>query len=268
MSHLPSTSVSAPVSRAVPHVSLASTSATSASSASSAARSGPQPALARPRHLAIVPEGGPSARSTALAWIEALSQAIDCCSANGVEHLSVFVSGKPSVKSDPLLEEVRGWLCGYAAALARAGIAVDVLGEPDAATAEAVRFATRTANETRSAEKLRVHLAIGYDGRSELAAAARDLALEAAQHPGNPERVSPERLRQLLPSAALPPVDLLLRTGGETRLSQFLMWQTAYAELLFVESSWFDFTAQHLQLALSDFAQRRRTFGGLNQNCR
>jgi undecaprenyl diphosphate synthase len=262
MSHLTSTSIPAPVSRA------AASSVSEAPAPAATVRSGPQPAISRPRHLALVPENTPTSHATALAWIDALTQAIDGCAAQGVEELSVFVCAKTSSGSETLLNAIRSWLCGYAAALARSGIGIDVIGEPDAATAEAVRFATRAANETRASEKLRVHLAIGYDGRAEVAGAARALAREAALHPGNPDLLTPEALKRFLPTAALPPVDLLVRTGGETRLSHFLMWQTAYAELLFVASPWIGFTAQSVQNALADFAQRRRTFGGLNQNCR
>lgn len=247
MSHLPSihtaTAVHTPPTPASP---LASAIATTS------VRSGPQQKVCTPQHLALVPETCAKTRAAAMAWLDALGEVIDGCEHSGIAQLSVFVCGPDCAASETLLREVRAWLCGNAAALARKGIICGVIGEPDLATREALRFADRTARENSAAERLRVNLAIGYDGRSELAAAARELALRKSGD-----------LKQHLPTAALPDVDLLIRTGNETRLSHFLLWQTAYAELLFVKTPWPEFTRGPLAEALSDFAQRRRTFGGL-----
>jgi hypothetical protein len=105
MSHLTSTSIPAPVSRAAaPSVSEAPAPA---ATGTSTVRSGPQPAISRPRHLALVPENTPTSNATALAWIDALTQAIDGCAAQGVEELSVFVCAKTNSGPETLLNEIR-----------------------------------------------------------------------------------------------------------------------------------------------------------------
>ncbi len=252
MSHLPTTST-----RTAPAPSAHAPSDANASDASSV-RSGSLSSVCTPRHLALVPESCPLTRESAVAWLDTLSVLIDGCEHTGVAQLSVFVCGNDFAEAEPLLREIRAWLCGNAAALARKGIVCGVIGEPDLATREALRFAERAARENSVTETLRINLAIGYDGRSELAAAARKLALTPAAH-------SAGDVKQHLSTAALPDVDLLVRTGGETRLSHFLLWQTAYAELLFVPTPWQNFTREPLAQALNDFAQRRRTFGGLKK---
>ena len=248
MSHLPTTST---------HTAPAPVHAQS--SAVPSERSGSLPSVCTPRHLALVPEGCPLTREAAMAWLDTLDTLIDGCEHTGVAQLSVFVCGPDFTGAETLLREIRAWLCGNAAALARRGIVSGIIGEPDLATREALRFADRAARENSSTETLRVNLAIGYDGRSELAAAARSLATKPAA------ARSADDVKAHLPTAALPDVDLLIRTGGETRLSQFLLWQTAYAELLFVPTPWSEFTREPLAQALNDFAQRRRTFGGLKK---
>ena len=256
MSHLPTAPAHAPARdvTALHSPSAPSTQpAQNEASAEAPVRSGPQAKVCTPRHLAIVPEGVAATRAAAMAWLDALDAVIDGCDRSGVEQLSVFVCGQDWAASETLLREIRAWLCGHAAALARNGIVCGVIGEPDLATREALRFADRAARENPASQRLRVNLAIGYDGRSELAAAARSLALKSGD------------LKQHLSTAALPDVDLLIRTGNETRLSHFLLWQTAYAELLFVKTAWPEFTREPLAQALMDFAQRRRTFGGLSK---
>jgi undecaprenyl diphosphate synthase len=137
---------------------------------------------------------------------------------------------------------------------AASGIKLKVIGDLSRFDAEARAMiadaVARTANGTRT-----LAVALGYGSQDEIVRAAR-----AAAATGD---VTADSLEANLDTADLPPLDLLIRTSGEVRLSNFLLWQAAYAEMLFVETLWPDFTPAHLAQALADFAKRERRFGGL-----
>ena len=106
--------------------------------------------------------------------------------------------------------------------------------------------------------------AFDYGGQEEIVAATRELARAAAEGRLDPETITPELFAQRLFTNALPEPDLVIRTSGEHRLSNFLLWQSAYAELLFVETLWPDFGREALQKAIESFTSRDRRFGGVN----
>jgi undecaprenyl diphosphate synthase len=108
--------------------------------------------------------------------------------------------------------------------------------------------------------------AFDYGGQEEIAAAARELARAAAEGRLDPETITPELLSSRLFTSALPEPDLVIRTSGERRLSNFLLWQSAYAELMFVDTLWPDFGRQELLDALDKFSQRERRFGALPES--
>ena len=118
-------------------------------------------------------------------------------------------------------------------------------------------------SESRTAENTGLNLTFAFDygGQEEIAAAARELARAAAEGRLDPETITPELFATRLFTSALPEPDLVIRTSGEHRLSNFLLWQSAYAELLFVDTLWPDFTAAKFLEALDQFAQRERRFG-------
>jgi undecaprenyl diphosphate synthase len=120
-------------------------------------------------------------------------------------------------------------------------------------------------SESRTAHNTGLNLTFAFDygGQAEIAAAARELARAAAEGRLDPETITPELFASRLFTSALPNPDLVIRTSGEHRLSNFLLWQSAYAELLFLEVLWPDFGRAHLSEALETFAQRERRFGAL-----
>jgi undecaprenyl diphosphate synthase len=133
---------------------------------------------------------------------------------------------------------------------ARTGIDPDI--------AEIIEGAERL---TAANTALNLNFAFNYGSREELAAAARHLAMEAAQGRLDPQNITPAMLGGSLQSAGLPDVDLLIRSGGERRLSNFLLWQSAYAEFVFVDKLWPDFGRDDLLAALDEFGRRDRRFG-------
>ena len=135
---------------------------------------------------------------------------------------------------------------------ARTGIAPDI--------AELIESAeTLTAKNTA----LNLAFAFNYGSREELADAARMLAAAAASGELDPESITPDLLGRSMQSAGIPDADLVIRSGGERRLSNFLLWQAAYAELVFTDKLWPDFGAEDLESALAEFARRERRFGGV-----
>jgi undecaprenyl diphosphate synthase len=116
----------------------------------------------------------------------------------------------------------------------------------------------RTAHNAR----LTLVVALNYGARSEIAAAARSLAMQVADGSLDPTRIDEACFGKELMTSDLPELDLLIRTSGEKRLSNFLLWQSAYAELLFVDTLWPDFDEAAFAAALDEFAGRQRRFGG------
>jgi undecaprenyl diphosphate synthase len=112
---------------------------------------------------------------------------------------------------------------------------------------------------------LNLTFAFDYGGQEEIANAARELARAAKEGRLDPETITPELFAARLFTSALPEPDLIIRTSGEHRLSNFLLWQSAYAELMFVDTLWPDFSAERLIEALDRFAQRERRFGALSE---
>ncbi len=142
------------------------------------------------------------------------------------------------------------------------GIRLHAIGELDRLPVK-VRADTRRSIEQTPANNrtLVLTLALSYGGRNELVRATRRLAREVAAGRLDPETIDETRLASALDTAGLPDPDLLIRTSGETRISNFLLWQAAYAEFVFLEVLWPDFSAAHLRAALAEFARRERRFG-------
>ena len=122
-------------------------------------------------------------------------------------------------------------------------------------------------NECENAFKdktgLCVTIAVNYGGKDELCHASKEIARLISEGFLSPDKVTPVLIDSLLYTSGIPEVDLLIRTAGEQRLSNFLIWQSAYAELYFCDTLWPDFKKKHLVLALEEFSRRNRRFGGL-----
>ena len=110
---------------------------------------------------------------------------------------------------------------------------------------------------------LNLILALSYGSREEIAAAARKIAMEAAAGTLDPQSIDPESFSQYLSTAPFPDPDLLIRTSGELRISNFLLWQISYAELVITEKNWPDFKKSDLHLAIEEYSRRQRRFGAI-----
>jgi len=227
-----------------------------------------------PRHLAIIMDGNRRwAAERSLPAIEGhrqgartLRQVAGACAKAGIAHLTVFAFSEENwrrgaAEVTPLMELVRSFARSEARRLARNGIRVRLLGRPDR-----LPLATRTALEelvdgTAACTGMTLNLAVDYGARTELCDAVRALANEVASGRVNGAAIDENTLSDYLYTAGMPDPDLVIRTGGELRVSNFLLYQIAYAELWATTTQWPDFTPELLHGALEAFSLRQRRFG-------
>jgi undecaprenyl diphosphate synthase len=148
-------------------------------------------------------------------------------------------------------------------ALHEEGIRLKILGDHRAFPAETARMVDAAVARTASNNRMTVAVALNYGSRSEIVRAVHSLAARVAAGEITPDQVDEAAIEAALDTRDLPPLDLVIRTSGEHRLSNFLLWQAAYAELLFVDTLWPDFDGESLRAALAAFAGRERRYGGL-----
>jgi undecaprenyl diphosphate synthase len=181
----------------------------------------------------------------------------------GVQSLVVYAFStenwtRPPDEVDALMETFSETIDREVQDLAREGVRTRFVGRRDRAPAALQRKMAELEAATADKDRLQLWIAFDYGGRAEIVEAARR-AIEAGVEPA---RLDEERFASLLYEPEMPDPDLLIRTSGELRISNFLLWQAAYAELVFVDKLWPDFSGEDLRAALEDYASRRRRFGG------
>ena len=193
----------------------------------------------------------------------ALRRTVEAAIDLGVRSLAVYAFStenwtRPADEVESLMEIFGETIERELPDLAKQGVRTRFIGRRDRVPDGLLEQMTALEAETAANDRLSLWIAFDYGGRAELAAAARRLVETGVR----PEDVDEEALRAQLYAPELPDPDLLIRTSGELRLSNFLLWQLAYAELVFVETLWPDFGEDDLRGALADYATRRRRFGG------
>ena len=228
-----------------------------------------------PRHVAIIMDGnGRWAKQRGLpraaghrAGAEAVRRALQSAADNGVEVLTLYAFSsenwrRPDEEISDLTALMRFYLERELKTLEKERVRVKLIGDYSAFGPEMVEklegAVERTANNTR----LTLVVALNYGSRAEIAAATRKLARRAVAGEIDPQGIDDRAIGAELQTADLPELDLLIRTSGEVRLSNFLLWQAAYAELLFMDVLWPDFDEKTFDDALATFAARERRFGG------
>ena len=197
------------------------------------------------------------------AGTKALRRTVEAAIDLGVESVCVFAFStenwsRPPEEVDALMEIFVETIERELPDLAKQGVATRFIGRRDRANPELQERMARLEEETAHNERLQLWIAFDYGGRAEIVEAARRLVADGV----SPDDVDEDALAQRLYAPELPDPDLLIRTSGELRLSNFLLWQLAYAELVFVDTLWPDFGDAELRAALHDYAKRRRRFGG------
>ncbi|MFH0939860.1 MAG: polyprenyl diphosphate synthase [Planctomycetota bacterium] len=218
-----------------------------------------------PAHIAIIQSDGLACQNAvdAVRFVNALRETIAACLEASVGCLSLLVSRPTDDSAVGVIGALAQYMKAERRMFAQHGVRIAIIGEARATDAALRRTIKEAAQDDSSNEVLQVNLMLNYTGRAELVAAARELAAEVAQGKLNVAEINMQCLAQRICSCDLPPVDLLIHTAGITTLTDFLLWKAAYAELLFMDTPWLDFHVRHLQFALADYAERRRTFGAL-----
>jgi undecaprenyl diphosphate synthase len=229
-----------------------------------------------PTHVAIIMDGnGRWARERGLPRVaghragkEAIRQTLEGCRDCGVKILTLFAFStenwrRPPDEVEALMELLREALREEVDTLVRNKIGFKVSGDLDAMPPEIQEELRRAVDLTRENKELILNLALNYGGRRDIVLAAKRIAREVQANRLSWEAIDEDLFRDYLCTAGLPDPDLLIRTGGEIRLSNFLLWQIAYTELYFCDVYWPDFRKHHLFQAIYEYQRRQRRFGGL-----
>ena len=229
-----------------------------------------------PRHVAIIMDGnGRWAKKRLLpraaghkAGVEAVRAVTRAARVMGIEALTLYAFSsenwrRPAEEVSDLMGLLKFFIRNDLAELVRENVRLRVLGDYTRFSRDVVDLIddalARTANNTGPI----LAIALNYGAQAELVRAAQSLAAQAQAGTLDPAGIDMGSIERELETRELPPLDLMIRTSGEHRLSNFLLWQAAYAELLFVDTLWPDFGARDLAAAIEAFGQRQRRYGGL-----
>jgi undecaprenyl diphosphate synthase len=227
-------------------------------------------------HVAIIMDGnGRWARARGLPrtmghhqGAEAARRVIRAAAEGGVTHLTLFGFSsenwkRPKVEVQYLMGLLRNYLRRNVDELHDAGVRLSVIGEREALPPDIVDLIADAERQTCDNAGLHLTIALNYGGRADIVAAARRLAAQVEAGALAAEEIDEAAFGAHLSTVGLPDPDLMIRTSGEQRVSNFLLWQMAYAEMMFVEKYWPDFTGEDLVAALAEFRRRDRRFGAV-----
>ena len=227
-----------------------------------------------PQHVAIIMDGngrwaklrGKERSEGHVAVMEALRRTIQSVAEAGVKYLTVYAFstenwGRPKQEVEALMALICRGVELEADNLRKAGVRVKVMGRRANFSAEVAEAIRSIEEQTAAGEQLTLILALDYSSRSEICDAVRDIARRVQQGELAVEQIDEHLISESLLSAGVPDPDLVIRTSGEYRLSNFLLWQASYAELYFTDVLWPDFDREELQRALEAYAARERRYG-------
>lgn len=231
-----------------------------------------------PRHIAIIMDGnGRWAKKRGLprtlghhAGVEALRDVVKTCSNLGVEVLTVYAFStenwrRPKDEVGVLMNLLTEYLRRGLKELHENKVQIKTLGDITPLPLEAQKELVKATQQTGNNKGLILNLALNYGGRAEITMALRKLGEKIQQGKLAPEEIDESLISSSLFTAGLPDPDLLIRTSGEMRLSNFMLWQLAYTEIVVTEQLWPDFNPKTLLSAIKAYQQRERRFGGLNK---
>jgi undecaprenyl diphosphate synthase len=201
------------------------------------------------------------------AGVEAVRRTVDAALERGIGYLTLYSFSsenwsRPIAEVEFLFGLLRMYIRRDVARLHRDGVQVIVIGNRDGLPADVAALIREAETLTAENRRLRMVVAFNYGARDEIVRAARRLALKAATGALDPAAIDEAALSAHLDTSGMPDPDLIIRTGGDFRLSNFLLWQAAYSELVFVPVFWPDFDASHLGAAIEEFGTRDRRYGG------
>jgi len=229
-----------------------------------------------PRHVAIIMDGnGRWAESRGLPraaghrmGVEAVRRTVRAAMELGIQYLTIYSFSsenwaRPASEIDDLMGLMRRFIRRDLAELHQNGVRIGVIGERDRVDPELLALIDDAVELTSDNTALNLLIAFNYGSRAEIAKAARQLAERVLDGQMRPDEITPDTLAAALDTNGVPDPDLLIRTSGELRLSNFLLWQSAYTEFVFMEAYWPEFGRELLEQAIGEFHRRNRRFGGV-----
>lgn len=229
-----------------------------------------------PQHLAIIMDGnGRWAKARGLprhfghrAGVETVKRIVKAARSAGIEYLTLYSFStenwsRPEEEVGELLSLLRHFIRRDLAELHQNNVRVRVIGCRETLSPDILALLGEAEELTRDNTAQTLIIAFNYGSRSELTRAMRELAGRVATGKLDVAAIDEKAVAASLDTAGIPDPDLIIRTGGEKRLSNFLLWQAAYSELVFCDQKWPDFTRDDLEEALEEYASRRRRFGGI-----
>ena len=230
----------------------------------------------KPAHIAIIMDGnGRWAKSRGLpraaghrAGVEALRRTVSAAGDMGIDWLTVYAFSsenwsRPKSEISDLMGLLKLFIRRDLAELHQNGVRVRMIGERESLAGDIRSLIEEAEVLTAGNEAMNLVIAFNYGSRDEISRAAKTIAEAVAAGTLSPSEVTPESFAQFLDTRLIPDPDLIIRTSGEQRLSNFLLWQGAYSELVFAPCYWPDFSAANLIEAVESYAARERRFGGL-----
>ncbi|MGI6727639.1 MAG: isoprenyl transferase [Anaerovoracaceae bacterium] len=229
-----------------------------------------------PTHIAIIMDGnGRWAKERSLprlaghnAGMSALKEIVKHSSVLGIKHLTVYAFSTENWKRPE--DEVGGifkiliyYVNKELQELHNNNVKVNILGDYEKLPKDAVNKLEEALEKTKNNTGLKFHIALNYGSRKEIVRSTKKIAKKIKEGSLSPEEITTEILTNNMYTAGIPDPDLVIRTGGERRLSNFLLWQTAYSEFVFTDVFWPDFTPQCFEDAITEFQSRIRRFGGI-----
>ncbi len=232
-----------------------------------------------PEHLAIIMDGnGRWAKKRILgtsrghrAGVEALRTVLRAARARGVRYMTVYAFSsenwkRPSDEVSALMALLKRYLANEVAELKQEGVRLSFIGRRDRLGDDIVAMIEAAERDTADREAFRLNLAVDYGGQWDISNAARLLAEEVAAGRLSPSDINESTVHHHTALSELPAPDLLIRTGGDVRISNYLLWQSAYTEFYFCDTLWPDFGAADLDAAIDEFATRQRRYGGRTED--
>lgn len=229
-----------------------------------------------PTHVAIVMDGnGRWAKARGLPrtaghkrGVDAVRRALEAAQDAGVKYLTLFSFSsenwrRPLAEVSDLMQLLRYYLRSEIGSLHKNGIRLRVIGDRSRLDADILKLIDHAESLTRGNERANLTLALSYGSRDEIVAAARRIAQDALAGRLRPEEIDEAAFAARLFTADIPDPDLLIRTSGEQRLSNFMLWQCAYAELVFLDTLWPDFGKADFDAAIQEFQRRERRYGAV-----
>ena len=229
-----------------------------------------------PRHIAIIMDGngrwalqrGKPRQEGHRAGVETLRRAVQWVAERGVQYLTVYSFSSENWSRPPrevaaLLQLMKHFVTRDLADLKKRGVRIRIIGNRENLSGDLLGIISRVERETADNDSFNLNVAFNYGARDEILRAARNAAEDAAAGRLDPSRLDETVFSGYLDTAGAPEPDLLIRTSGEQRLSNFLLWQCAYTEFVFAPAYWPDFSETLLDGAIDEYRGRKRRFGGL-----